>query len=256
MKKFLIALMFLASTLMFAQDGRTKVNFYNQTDSTLRFILYGNPACTGDVIPGGFCTEAVAPGTYTASATDGQRSSGGQTFTIAYGETYTYRVYVQNTALDFAPGLKLVANLDYHNGFIVDSPVTLKTDGPMAGTTHENKPFTETLYAASLANDDTYMVGVSEYTFQVTNDDLGRGIEGFRNSIGGTVDSSNATTVSGYPATIALISATQGGRPMHFALLITYRGNKAYMFVFGTFIDTQSTDVDAVKRFFNSAALN
>jgi hypothetical protein len=105
-----IATIVLAAATMFAQDGNTKVNFINQTSSTLRFMLNGSPACAGDIIPNGSCTESVNPGTYTASATDGQQSTGGKTFSIAYGETYNYRVYEdQSLAAPVRSGMKLAA---------------------------------------------------------------------------------------------------------------------------------------------------
>jgi hypothetical protein len=263
MRNFLaIALLFIASTLAFGQDGRTKVNFVNQTGDTLRFFLNTRPACSGDVMPGGFCTESVNPGSYVATASNGQQTTGGQAFDIAYGETYTYRVYVEQTATPVPYGLKragykTVANLDYHMGFTVDVPITLTTDGPKAGVTNQGKPYTQSIYMGVLANDDTYMVGVSDYTFALSNEDLARGLEGFRAGLTkGTVTKQESLTVSGQPALMAFVDSEVNGRTLRFALLITYKGNKAVFFTFGTWLDSQGTDLEAVKTFFKSAALN
>lgn len=162
----------------------------------------------------------------------------------------------KETAVQVAPGLKLVANLDYHNGFTVDAPLTMTTDGPKAGTTNSGVAYTLTIYGAAQPNDDNYMVGVSEYPFQVEYADLDRGIEGFRAAVDGTVTKTNTATVSGNPAKMAVVEAVRNGRTIRFALLITYRGNKAFIFAFGTWMDTQDTNMDEVKTFFTSARLN
>jgi hypothetical protein len=256
MKKFLITLMFLASTLMFAQDGRTKVNFINKTNDSLRFMLNGNPACTGDVIPNGFCTEPVNPGTYTASATNGRETTGGQTFSIEYGGTYTYTVYVQESAAPVLPGLVLVSDLDYHKGFTVNAPVDLTAGAPLQGTTDQGKPWTGTQYAATLPNGDAYMVQVAEYGFALSTDDLDRGTNGFAGAVKGTVTSRDRVTVSGFPAETSVIEATVDGKAYRFGLLLTIRGNTAYMFVFGTDLAAPGTNMDDVKTFFTSARLN
>ena len=49
MKNLVLALMLLVSSLAIAQDGRTRMNYYNQTSQTLRMLIDGRPACTGDV---------------------------------------------------------------------------------------------------------------------------------------------------------------------------------------------------------------
>ena len=255
MKKFLIALLFLVSTLAFGQDGRTRVNFYNQVGVTLQFMLNGRPACSYAVMPGGMCTESVNPGNYTATATDGTNTTGGQNFDIAYGETYNYRVFPQQSAT-LTPGLVRVADLDYHNGFTINAPLELKTDGPTNNTTDAGKPFTQTLYSATMPNTDVYMVGVSAYNFAVDNADLDRGIEGFRGSLKGTVLSTTPFVVSGQPAKMAVIDAKDSnGRELRFALLITFKGTKAYMFVFGSYLDVPNSNGDEFKTFFNSARI-
>jgi hypothetical protein len=252
MKKFLIAsILFLASALAFGQDGRTKVNFYNQTDVNLRFMLNGNPVCTGDVIPGGFCTEPVYPGSYTASATDGQRSTSGRSFDIADGETYNYSVSLQDSSYMHVPaGLKLVSDLDYHKGFSVNAPVELTTDGPKSLTTDAGKPFTITTFSASLPNDDTYMVAVSEYNFATVPEDLTRVTNGFVGN--GTVVKQTSATISGQPALATIVDKQVGGRTMRVALVVIVKGNKGYMFAFGTWVDSQGTNMDDVKTFFTS----
>jgi hypothetical protein len=167
----------------------------------------------------------------------------------------------QQTAAPVPYGLKLtsykaVANLDYHKGFTVDAPVTLTTDGPTQGTTNQGRPFTQTTYAGGLPNDDTYMVSVCDYGFALSDADLDRGTDGFAGGINGTVTSRRRVTVSGYTAAASVIESVKNGRTMRFGLLIVIRGNSAYMFVFGTWLDTTGTNMADVETFFKSAALN
>jgi len=69
-KTFMILiLVLLASTLLFA-FGQARVDFINHTSSTLRFSIDGNPACAGDVIPNGTCTDYTRVGTPTLRAVD------------------------------------------------------------------------------------------------------------------------------------------------------------------------------------------
>lgn len=257
-----IAVVVLAAATMFAQDGRTKVNFYNHTDSSLRFMLNGSPVCTGDVIPNGYCTEPVNPGTYTATATNGQQTTGGQTFTINYGESYDYSVSMQQSNYEVPAGKKLanyrtVANLDYHMGFIVNAPIILTTDGPTQGTTHAGVTYTATLYSGAVANGDGYFVSVNEYPFAVANDDLQRATEGFRASLNARIlNQTSPTVTSGQPSLLTTMEAQQNGRTLRIAFLVTYKGNKAFMFAFFSYLDTPNTDVDAVATFFGSVQLN
>ena len=256
MKKFLIALLFLASTLAFGQDGRTKVNFINQTDSTLRFMLDGNPVCTGDVIPNGMCTEIVNPGSYTASATNGQQTTGGQSFTIAYGETYNYRVWNQSTQLNNTnPDLRTVSLREYSDGFTVDAPVTLSRGATTPGRTTNGADYTQTVYTGVMPNTDVYMVAVGNYPFALTVEDNARGLEGFRAAVNGTVISQKVVTVSGHPALAAVITSFDGSRQLNFGLLFTFKGNTNYFFVFGSYVDVTTTDMDAMKQFFTSASI-
>jgi hypothetical protein len=257
MRKFLITLLFLASTLMFAQDGRTKVNFYNQTDSNLRFMLNGNPVCTGDVIPNGFCTETVNPGAYTASATNGSQTTGGQSFDIAYGETFNYRVWNQSTQLNNTnPYLRAVSLREYNGGFTVDVPVTLTQGATTPGTTNNGIAYTQTIYSAAMPNTDIYMVAVGNYPFALVVADNNNGIEGFRAAVKGTVVSQEVVTVSGQPALAAVISAMDGKEEIRFGVLLTFRGNTGYIFAFASYLNVTTTDVAAMKQFFNSASIN
>lgn len=253
-----LAVVVLAAATMFAQDGRTKVNFYNQTSSNLRFMLNSRPACTGDVIPGGYCTESVNPGNYTASATNGRYTSGGKNFDIADGGTFNYYVSEESSSNAASNDVhyQTVADLDYHTGFTVNAPVTLKTAGPTQSTTNAGKTFTEIIYSAEMPNTDAYLVGVFQYPFQVADSDLALALEGFRKSMGGTVINQSPTTVSNQPALIADVESTTDGRTLRFAVEITYRGNKAFMFAFGTYMDVAGTNSDEVKTFFRSARLN
>lgn len=259
MKKWLIALMFLASTLMFAQDGRTRIDFYNQTSTRIWFTLNGEKAGTSDVIPGGTMPEILNAGqTYTPGATNGVQSTQGDSFTAEYGHHYTYTVYETKSQVNNRnPYLITVADLSYASGFSVDAPVTL-TQGPdTPSTTTSGVNYTQTVYMAILPNSDVYMVGVGTYPFALAVTDNVAGLEGFRASVNGAVVSQNAVTVSGQPALAAVITTKdETGRELRMGVLITFRGNKDYIFAFGSYLDVKNTDEDAIKRFFASASLN
>lgn len=258
-----IAVVVLAAATMFAQDGRTKINFYNQTSTTLRFTLNGDPACTGDVIPQGTCTEILTAGnSYTPGATNGRQSVSDSSFVAEYGNTYTYTVREESTNNTGNPdlirtaSLRTVANLSYPEGFSVNAPVPLTTDGPVDSTTTAGKPYTSTQYRGSLPNGDFYVAAAAIYPFAVVNDDLQRMTDGFVAGVNGTVIKSDSTTVSGQPAMITIVDAKKGGRTLRFAILVTFKGNKAYTFVFATWLDTDGTNLDDVTTFFSSTQIN
>jgi len=64
-----LGLILLASTNAFAA-GQVKVNFVNATSMTMRFSVDGNPVCSGDVIPNGFCVDYISIGMHTFRAVD------------------------------------------------------------------------------------------------------------------------------------------------------------------------------------------
>jgi hypothetical protein len=67
-KAFALSVLVLSATLLFA-FGQARINFINNSNATVRFFVDGSPACSGDIIPGGTCTEYVsAPATHTLSA--------------------------------------------------------------------------------------------------------------------------------------------------------------------------------------------
>jgi hypothetical protein len=224
-------------------------------------LIDGRSACTGPVIPNGFCTEIVNPGTYLAQATNGTQTTVGKSLTVAYGETVEYTV-VETDSKNLMPNrgeakYVTVSDLDYHRGFSVDAPVTLIEQPTTTGTTHAGRPYTENAYTAELPNTDSYLAGVFTYDFTLATEDLDRATEGFRAGINGTVLHTNVTTTSGLPSKITSFSSKEAasGREMRFVLLIVAKANRAYMFVFGTYLDVTSTNNEEVKRFFNSVRI-
>lgn len=255
MRKFLIAaLLFLASTLSFGQDGRTKINYYNKTSVTLRMLINGAPACTGDVMPGGMCTEPVNPDTYHIGATNGKQTTD-RVVTLPDGGTFDYTLYEQESENRITPGLSLVSFLNY-GPFNVNAPISLQKGETTNETTKYGKQFTDTVWTGSLPNDDTYMVSVAQYPFALVTEDLTRETDGFAAAIDGKILKQGNVTISGQPALASIIEAQKDGRAMRFALIVVNKGNTSYLFAFGTWLDTQSTDMDAVKAFFTSAVLN
>ena len=81
MKKFVLALMFLMSTVALSFAGT--INYYNQTDQTIQMLRDGVPPGIGsNVIPNGFYSETVGYGTYLLQATNGQQTTAGYSCTI------------------------------------------------------------------------------------------------------------------------------------------------------------------------------
>ena len=262
MRKFLIAaLLFLASALSFGQDGRTKINYYNHTRVTLRMLINGNAACTGDVMPGGMCTEPVNPGTYHIGATNGQQTTD-RVISLEDGGTFDYTLYEENAAAPVPPGLKLTAQVQSvsllnYGPFNVDAPVTLTRGDTQNAKTEEGRDYTSTMWSGSLPNEDTYMVGVANYPFALTTEDLGRAVKGFVGSVDdGKILKQDNVTISGQPATAVVVDGKYQGRAIRYAFVVTTKGSTAYIFVFGTWLDVTNTDMVAVKQFFTSATLN
>jgi hypothetical protein len=250
----LLSMLVLAATLSFAGT----INYSNQSSSTVQFLRDGNPPGIGsEVIPNGFYSETMPDGVYILSATNGQHTAPEVTCTLnAYHSRCDYRVWdVQSYNVN--PNLNLVlASFTQYDGFSVNAPVSLVTTGPMQGTTHAGKPFTYTQYEGDMPNTDSYLVGVYDYSFAVTNEDLDKYVDGFANGTSGTVISRDRSfTISGLPAELAIVSGTSGGRAIRFAIAVTYRGNRAVAFVFGSFTDVTSNEED-FKNFFASASIN
>jgi len=95
MKKFLIALMFLMSTLSFAGT----INYYNQSEDTVQFLRDGNsPGPGSSVIPGGYYSEHMPNGNYHLSATNGQETTSGYDCTLSVdNDRCDYKVYTQQS---------------------------------------------------------------------------------------------------------------------------------------------------------------
>jgi hypothetical protein len=255
-----LAVLVLAAATMFAQDGRTKINYYNQSSQTVRMLIDGRPACTGDVIPGGACTEIVNPGTYLLQATNGQQTTGGYTCAVEYGSYCNYTVTEHTADLKLTPGLSMAAYtpvvLLNYGRFNANVPVQLTKNAPTNGTTDFGKPYTSTFWSAELTNGDSYMVGISDYGFATAQEDLAKVTNGYATALKGTITKQDFTTVSGYPAVMSFIDSSSEGHNFRSALLVVVKGNSAYMFAFMTDLATPGTDNDAVKTFFTSVAIN
>jgi hypothetical protein len=252
MKKLVLALMFLMSTLAFAQDGRTRIEYYNQTSQTVSFYDNGSPV--GDVIPNGFTSESVFPGTHNLVATE-PNGSVSRTVALEDGERFQWTVTEGNAMLSHNTDLRMVAYTQY-DGFAVNAPVPLVTTGPQQGTTHAGHPFTYNQYEGDMPNTDSYLAGAYTYDFAVTNADLDKYVDGFAGGVNGTVISRDTTfTISGHPAEMAVITGTIEGRAIRYAVAVTYKGNRAFSFIFGSFVDVVSNG-EEFKTFFNSASIN
>jgi hypothetical protein len=250
----LLSILVLAATLSFAGT----INYSNQSSSTVQFLRDGNPPGIGsEVIPNGFYSETMPDGVYYLSATNGQQTAPGETCTLnAYNSRCDYRVW-DAQSYNVNPNLNLVlASYAQYDGFAVNTPIPLTTAGPTQGTTNAGQAFTATLYSATMPNSDIYAVGVGVYPFAVVDADLYKSINGYAQGVNGTVLTQILTTVSGQPALRAVISAKDtNGREIRFALTITYKGNRTYMFVFGSYVDVVSNEQE-FKAFFNSISIN
>lgn len=147
------------------------------------------------------------------------------------------------------------AGVQTQQGTTFNAPVTLITDGPEKAKTNDGHDFTQTIYGASLQNDDTYLVAISEYPFQTDNSQLDAVINGFTNGVGGEVKQSQDVTIAGLAGRSAVVETVKNGHTMRFYLAVVFKGNKAYVYAFGTWMDTQGTDISAVKTFFQSISI-
>lgn len=260
MNKFVLALLFFVSTLTFAQDGRTKVNYYNQTSQSIRMLIDGRPACTGDVIPGGTCTEFVNPGTYLLQGTNGKQTTTGYTCVVSYGEYCNYTVTEHTADLRLTLGLSLasyrpIALMNYGR-FSVNAPVQLTKGDLHSGTTDFGKAYTSTLWETTMVNGDWYGVSVADFPFQTGQENLYQVAKAYAAGVNGTIIKQESVQVSGQPALAVIVESTISGHTFRSALMIVIKGNSAYMFIFVTDMATPDTNMNAVKEFFSSARLN
>jgi hypothetical protein len=254
MKKIfaLLSMVMLAATLSFAST----INYYNQTSNNVQFLRDGNPVGYS-TIPNGFYTETVPMGSYHLAATNGQDTTGGYDCTLdSPTDTCNYRVFEQDSS-NANPDLDLVlASYTQYDGFAVDAPIPLVTTGPAPSTTHAKIAFTQTLYTGTMPNSDVYMASVAVYPFAVEDADLDRATNGFIQRVNGTVRLQRHITISGLPALMSsIISKDDTGRDIGFALLVTYKGNRSYMFGFASYVDVTSNETE-FKEFFNSISIN
>jgi hypothetical protein len=257
MKKLFALLSFvvLAAAMSFAGT----INYSNQTNETIQFLRDGNPPGIGsNVIPNGFYSETMPYGVYILSATNGRETTGGTVCTLNEDNNRCdYRAYRQQT-FNTNPNLNLVlVSQTQYDGFSVNAPITLTTTGPTQSINTAGQAFTSTLYSAAMPNTDFYMATVSVYPFTVVDEDLDKGTNAFVQSLHGKVLKQDRITVSGQPAIMSAISSKdETGREVRFALTITYKGNRAYMFAFGSYMDVTTTDEASFKAFFNSISIN
>jgi len=260
MKKLVLALMFLVATLGFAQDGRTKINYFNQTNQNLRMLIDGSAACTGDVIPNGSCTELVNPGTYHVGATNGQQTTD-RVIILQDGETFNYTITEddsENVMPDQSKAkLVTVANTasTYADlGFSVVSPVELFREAPSASVTHSGLPYTFTMISGTYDNGDGLLIGVSKYgAYQVVPADLQRAADGFATGVKGNIVKQEPVLLnSGQQGLMsAIIGDTVNGKTMAYMVLDSYKGNTLYQVAFAAPKETPS-DMDGVKKYFSS----
>lgn len=259
MKKLVLALMFLVATLGFAQDGRTKINYFNQTNQNLRMLIDGNAACTGDVIPNGSCTELVNPGTYHVGATNGQQTTD-RVIILQDGETFNYTI-TEDDSENVMPDqsrVRLVADNGVSTysdlGFSIVSPIVLTRGTPSTSVTHSGMPYTFTVIDGTYANGDELMLGVSNYgAYQVVPADLQRAADGFAAGVKGKiVHQEPVMLASGQQGLmVAIIADTINGKTMAYMVLDVYKGNTFYQVAFAAPKETPS-DMEGVKKFFSS----
>jgi len=142
--------------------------------------------------------------------------------------------------------------------FTATTPVVLKAEAPVSHTTIEGQPYTATLYSVTLPNTDVYMAMTSVYPFAVSQQNIEQDAAAFTKGLNGTViKQANISVASGEPAVVTSISAKDAnGRELRFLLVVTYKGNAAYQFVFGSYLDTTTTDMTAVHTFITTLRIN
>lgn len=143
-----------------------------------------------------------------------------------------------------------------HQGVTLTAPVALTTDGPTKGTTKSGLAYTETIYSGVLPNSDMFMVGIGEYDTTVDTTSLSSFGDAFVAGMsGGKILKSFPLTVSGLPALGLTVDVPDGNRTIRMGWVGVIKGNRAYQFVFGSYMDVQS-DMVQVGTFFDSIRIN
>jgi hypothetical protein len=140
-------------------------------------------------------------------------------------------------------------------GVTLTAPVALTTSGPAAGTTDSGLPYTSTIYSGTLPNTDMFVVGIAEYNAAVNYSDLSKFGDAFVASAKGKILKSSSLTVGGLPALGLTVEVLTGDRTLRIAWVGVVKGNRAYQFVFGSYMDVQS-NMDQVNTFFNSITIS
>jgi hypothetical protein len=145
-----------------------------------------------------------------------------------------------------------------YGAFTATAPVVLKASAPEQSTTTAGVKFSSTLYSATLPNSDSYMAMVAVYPFPVADEDLGKARDGFVKALNGTIIKETRSHLpSGQPSLLVAVDAKdKNGRAIRFVDLISYQGNTAFQFCFGSYLDVTDTDMNAVKLFFTTASIN
>ena len=143
-----------------------------------------------------------------------------------------------------------------HQGVTLAAPVALTTDGPTKGTTSSGLPYTETIYTGTLPNSDMFFVGICEYDTAGLSTTLSAFGDAFvAGTTHGKILKSFPITVSGLPALGLTIEVPEGNRTIRMGWVGVIKGNRAYQFVFGSYLDVQSNMVQ-VGTFFDSITIN
>lgn len=140
-------------------------------------------------------------------------------------------------------------------GVTLTAPVALTTSGPAAGITDSGLPYTSTIYSGTLPNTDMFVVGIAEYNAAVNYSDLSKFGDAFVASAKGKILKSSSLTVGGLPALGLTVEVLTGDRTLRIAWVGVVKGNRAYQFVFGSYMDVQS-NMDQVNTFFNSITIS
>ena len=139
-------------------------------------------------------------------------------------------------------------------GFSVSAPVALVNQGSTSGTSDYGLPYTITKYTATLANGDTYGVGVAVYNTELDDATSTRAVQKVASGSNLTIIQQMDTTVSGRPAKAAIFKNSDDSLRLIYIAVV--RGAVLYQFIMAGNPQVPLQAGESADAFFNSITLN
>lgn len=159
--------------------------------------------------------------------------------------------------LALALSVSAFAVTNTYPGFTADTPLALVDGGLTNGVNSSGRPYTQENYAVDETNGTTFLVSVATYQTILPESDLQLGLNGFAKGANGTISQQRSRPVSGQPGLAALITlpADANGIVVNFWFVISFRGNRCVMFVYGFYGDAATANMTEARAFYNTITI-